>query len=99
MNFLIVNLLLKMKNILLVGDPHFKVSNPLESQQFHDEVLKNIKNLEKQIDFIVILGDILDTHEKIHIQTGTNILHIRSGGVNYANSFYLDGEYLIYGGT
>ena len=38
-------------------------------------------------------------HEKIHIQTSTNILHIRSGGVNYANSFYLDGEYLIYGGT
>ena len=59
---------IKMDSILLIGDPHFKVSNPLESQQLHDEVIRIIKERNDEIDFIVVLGDILDTHEKVHIQ-------------------------------
>lgn len=57
-----------MKKILLIGDPHFKTSNSLESQQFVDEVKKYLENNHETLDFIVVLGDILDTHEKIHVQ-------------------------------
>ena len=56
-----------MKNILLIGDPHFKVSNSLETEQLYNET-KNYLEKTKDLDFIVVLGDILDTHEKIHVQ-------------------------------
>ena len=82
-----------MKNILLIGDPHFKVSNPLESRQFHDEVLKNIKNLEKQIDFIVILGDILDTHEKIHMQPFCRAINFLKMVATFKRTFVLIGNH------
>lgn len=82
-----------MKNILLIGDPHFKVSNPLESDQFHDEVLKNIKNLEKQIDFIVILGDILDTHEKIHMQPFCRAINFLKMVATFKRTFVLIGNH------
>lgn len=57
-----------MDSILLIGDPHFKVSNSLESEQFHDEVMRTVKERQEEIDFVVVLGDTLDTHEKIHVQ-------------------------------
>ena len=82
-----------MKNVLLIGDPHFKVSNPLESQQFHDEVLKNIKNLEKQIDFIVILGDVLDTHEKIHMQPFCRAINFLKMVATFKRTFVLIGNH------
>lgn len=56
-----------MERILLIGDPHFKVSNCLETQQLFESVKKYLDN-NKDIDFIVVLGDILDTHEKVHVQ-------------------------------
>lgn len=82
-----------MKKILLIGDPHFKVSNPLESDQFHDEVLKNIKNYEKQIDFIVILGDILDTHEKIHLQPLCRAINFLKMVSSFKRTFVLIGNH------
>lgn len=82
-----------MKKILLIGDPHFKVSNPLESDQFHDEVLKNIKNYEKQIDFIVILGDILDTHEKIHVQPLCRAINFLKMVSSFKRTFVLIGNH------
>jgi len=82
-----------MKKILLIGDPHFKVSNPLESSQFHDQVLKNIKNLEKQIDFIVILGDILDTHEKIHMQPFCRAINFLKMVATFKRTFVLIGNH------
>lgn len=57
-----------MKNILLVGDPHFKVSNSLETSQFSEETYNYVLKNKKTLDFVVILGDVLDTHEKIHVQ-------------------------------
>lgn len=57
----------KMKRILLIGDPHYKVSNRRETSEFEKSVFENLKQIE-DLDFIVVLGDILDTHEKIHVQ-------------------------------
>lgn len=56
-----------MRRILLIGDPHYKVSNRRETSEFEKSVFENLESLT-DLDFIVVLGDILDTHEKIHIQ-------------------------------
>jgi DNA repair exonuclease SbcCD nuclease subunit len=51
-------------NCIAVGDPHFQVSNVEETK----ELIKKLNILVEKIypDFIVILGDLLHTHEKIH---------------------------------
>ena len=66
--------------ILLIGDPHFKINNAYESDQFISEIYKLILPKEEssfrnekiikevKYDKIIILGDILDTHEKIHMR-------------------------------
>ena len=54
-----------MDRILLIGDPHFKVGNKIQTDQLHAQVLQYLH--ENQVDFVVILGDILDTHEKINM--------------------------------
>ena len=56
-----------MYQILLIGDPHFKTSNALETNQLHQSTLKYLKS-NSSIDFVVVLGDILHCHEKIHTQ-------------------------------
>lgn len=55
-----------MTTFLAIGDPHFKTSNITECKQ----MIINTCNLiaEKTPDFVVCLGDILHTHEKIHIE-------------------------------
>jgi len=62
-------------NILLVGDPHFKTDNVLETENFVSKTLKYVEENKNNIKFIVILGDILDTHEKIHIQPLCNAVN------------------------
>jgi len=53
-------------NFLLIGDPHFKNDNAYESNQLIEEIYKLLK--KNNYDKIIILGDILDTHEKINLQ-------------------------------
>lgn len=49
---------------LCVGDPHFTDKNIQEVEKLTEKILALVK--EKQPTFVVILGDILDTHEIIH---------------------------------
>lgn len=56
-----------MDHILLIGDPHFKTSNAIETNQFHKSTLEYLEK-NNNIDFVVVLGDILHCHEKIHTQ-------------------------------
>ena len=51
-------------SILFIGDPHFQVNNINEVDLF----LEKITTLatEKQPDLIIIAGDILHTHERLH---------------------------------
>lgn len=51
--------------VLCVGDPHFKTKNIRESDEMTRKLVKLTKNLMP--DFVVLLGDILHTHEKIHV--------------------------------
>ena len=53
-----------MTTILCIGDPHFKVDNITEVDLFIERIVKLAQ--EQAPDFIVCLGDLLDTHERIH---------------------------------
>ena len=55
-------------NILLIGDPHFKIDNSVETDVFSQETIKYVEREKDNIAFIVILGDVLHTHEKVHLQ-------------------------------
>jgi DNA repair exonuclease SbcCD nuclease subunit len=49
---------------LCIGDPHFRVENILEVEEFIIKLIPLIK--ERKPDFIVVLGDLLHTHERLH---------------------------------
>ncbi len=51
--------------VLVVGDPHFKVGNIPESDEMVDRLVKVAKVVKPR--FIVVLGDVLHRHEKIHV--------------------------------
>jgi len=50
---------------LAIGDPHFKVGNVRETNEMVEKIL--ILARERRPTFIVVLGDILDRHEMIHV--------------------------------
>lgn len=49
--------------VIAIGDPHFRVENILEVETFMDKMAKVAKT--EKPDMIVVLGDLLHTHEKI----------------------------------
>ena len=51
--------------VLAIGDTHFKSSNVPESDDMTSKLVKLAQHINPK--FIVLLGDILHTHEKIHI--------------------------------
>ncbi len=51
-------------NVLFIGDPHFQVSNIQEVNMFLERIIKLAT--EKQPDIIIIAGDLLHTHERLH---------------------------------
>lgn len=51
------------ETVLFIGDVHIKFSNLKDLDKLEDKMLQM-----KDISFIVIAGDILDSHEKIHSQ-------------------------------
>lgn len=51
--------------VLVIGDPHFKVSNAQESEEMTTKLCDLASTLN--LDMIVCLGDILDRHETIHV--------------------------------
>lgn len=55
----------KCYRILVIGDPHFKVNNPTETEEMSRQILKIATN--KKPDLIVCLGDVLDRHQNIHV--------------------------------
>lgn len=61
-------------NVLVIGDPHFKVSNVKETEMMTNEIIKVAK--EKKPHMIVVLGDILDTHEQINMLAYNNAINL-----------------------
>ena len=53
-----------MSKILAIGDPHFKINNLADIDTYIQNVCDIIKR--EGIDLVIILGDLLHTHEKVH---------------------------------
>lgn len=49
---------------LVIGDPHFKIDNTQEVDIFIERVVKLTET--RSVDYIIILGDVLHTHERLH---------------------------------
>lgn len=54
-----------MVNVIAVGDQHFKTDNIKEVDLFIDKMTELIE--KNRPDFVVLLGDLLHEHERIHI--------------------------------
>lgn len=60
--------------ILCIGDPHFTVGNA----EFTDALLRHVKKLLPNIDRVVVMGDVLDTYERVNtrvLQRAYDFLH------------------------
>lgn len=59
-----------MARVLIVGDIHYKLDNRKYTNMLKDKLLDLLSNKDNvsigRFDFCVLLGDILDKHEKIH---------------------------------
>jgi DNA repair exonuclease SbcCD nuclease subunit len=53
-----------MTNIIAIGDQHIKLDNIEETDIFMEEAVKSVRKINPHV--IVLLGDMLDTHERIH---------------------------------
>lgn len=53
-----------MTTVICIGDPHIKVQNIPEVELFVNRL--EALAIDKQPDIIVCLGDVLDTHERLH---------------------------------
>lgn len=53
-------------SFLLIGDPHFKKGNKDETEPFVKSTLAYLEQ-DQEIEKIIVLGDVLDTHEKINM--------------------------------
>jgi DNA repair exonuclease SbcCD nuclease subunit len=55
---------MSVKHIRVIGDPHFKISNTLETDRMVGDIIKDGE--KNPPDMYVVLGDILDRHENLH---------------------------------
>lgn len=53
-------------NILCIGDVHIQTNNTIDIKIFTDKLYEYIKKNDEIIDIIVLMGDILHTHERLH---------------------------------
>lgn len=53
-------------NILCIGDIHIQTNNTIDIKIFTDKLYEYIKKNEENIDIVVLMGDILHTHERLH---------------------------------
>ena len=61
-------------SVLVIGDPHFKVNNTVDIDEMTIQLMTIIK--EKKPDMVVVLGDILDRHENIHMTPLIKAVHL-----------------------
>jgi len=50
--------------LLFIGDPHFQIDNLLDIDGFINKILNLIE--QHRFDFVVVAGDLLHTHERLH---------------------------------
>lgn len=77
--------------ILLIGDPHFKVSNAIESEALSRHIISMVK--ERKPDLVVNLGDTLDTHNKAEVYPFTRAVNFMLELANLVPTVMLIGNH------
>lgn len=77
--------------ILAIGDPHFMVSNIEQCNEMIEKTVRLAGHAE--LDCIVILGDILHTHEKVHVGPYNLAVEFIKTLSNFAPTFLLIGNH------
>lgn len=67
-----------MSTIIIIGDPHFQISNMGEVKIFIQKCIQHLKKQKENLYAIVVLGDVLHDHERVH-STALNV------AVNFLN--------------
>lgn len=80
-----------MTKCLVVGDPHAKVSNIQEIRDLKSAIIKEIT--AHRPDFVAILGDLVDTFEKIHVQAWNSVLEFMVDIAKEAPVYYVVGNH------
>jgi DNA repair exonuclease SbcCD nuclease subunit len=80
-----------MTTVLVIGDPHIKIENIHSVNTCLEKLIKLA--VEKKPDFIVILGDILDTHERLHTTTLNKAYELVDKMRNIAETYILVGNH------
>ncbi len=76
---------------LIIGDPHFKTSNVAETTAMLSSII-NILEVTS-VDFIVVLGDIQDRHETVHVSPLTRSVKFLTTLSMYAPTYVLIGNH------
>jgi DNA repair exonuclease SbcCD nuclease subunit len=76
---------------LAIGDPHFKVNNVKETDAMHKAIIEQIK--QRKPTFVVVLGDVLDRHESIHVSPLTRATAFLAEISSLVKTFLLIGNH------
>lgn len=76
---------------IVIGDPHFKVSNVRETDAMVEAIIRTVT--ERQPDIIVVLGDVLDRHEVIHVSPLTRAVTFLARLKDVAPTYVLIGNH------
>lgn len=77
--------------VVSVGDPHFKVSNVRETTLMVEAIVNFARS--KSPTFIVVMGDVLDRHESIHVSPLTRAINFLSQLRAIAPTYVLIGNH------
>jgi hypothetical protein len=77
--------------LLVIGDPHFKVSNIRETDAMTAAIVRVVQ--ERQPHAIVVLGDVLDRHETIHVSPLTRAIEFLHQLMVIAPTYVLIGNH------
>ena len=77
--------------VVAVGDPHFQTTNIPEVNMFIDRLESMCKDLKP--DLIVILGDLLHTHERLHVTPYNKALEFVTKMRNITDTIVLVGNH------
>lgn len=78
-------------SVLVIGDPHFKISNVRDTDGMVESIVKIC--IERAPDLIVVLGDILDRHENVHISPLTRAVNFLELLMRIAPTYVLIGNH------
>lgn len=76
---------------LSIGDPHFKCDNTSETNTLHSETVNLVR--DGHFDFVVVLGDIMHTHNKADLSTFIRACEYLEELSKYSTVFVLIGNH------